>query len=255
MIKQVMHIAASFMMLAGAATASGADMTPGKAVVSFVDGAAAVFSKERAPGQPLKKGDRLGKDDEVRVGAGSRVEIRFPDGTVMRLSEKSRLVMNDVRYDRKSENKNLKVNLGVGSLWANVKRLLTPDSQVEVKTGNAVAGVRGTIYRVNVSGDQSALVRVYDGSVSVAGLPRGETGDPPSRISAPSPAPGPHEVAPPMHEVTMEEWHVIVKAMQEVSISSAGAASQPRDFDPKTDADDWVRWNRERDRQGGINGN
>ena len=46
----------------------------------------------------------------------------------------------------------------------------------------------------------------------------------------------------------MEEWHVIVKSFQQVSISPQGVASQPKDFDPKTDADDWVKWNQERDK-------
>jgi hypothetical protein len=52
-----------------------------------------------------------------------------------------------------------------------------------------------------------------------------------------------------MHEVTMEEWVVIVKAMQQISISSQGVASKPQDFDPKADADDWVKWNQERDKR------
>jgi hypothetical protein len=51
-----------------------------------------------------------------------------------------------------------------------------------------------------------------------------------------------------MHEVSMEEWTVIVKAMQQISISPQGIASKPQDFDPKSDADDWVKWNQERDK-------
>jgi hypothetical protein len=47
----------------------------------------------------------------------------------------------------------------------------------------------------------------------------------------------------------MEEWTVIVKAMQQISISPQGVATQPQDFDPKADADDWVKWNLERDKQ------
>ncbi len=46
----------------------------------------------------------------------------------------------------------------------------------------------------------------------------------------------------------MEEWVVIVKAMQQISISSQGVALKPKDFDPQADADDWVNWNRERDK-------
>ncbi len=256
MTKQFISIAAALtVLLAIGTTVPGAEMSTGTALVTTVDGTARVFSKEKTTGRLLKKGDRIGKEDEVRVGEDSRIELRFPDGTVMRLSEKSRLAMRELQYDKKSESKNVKVNLGVGKLWANVKKLLTPDSAVEVKTGNAVAGVRGTVYRVNVSDDQSAVIKVYDGAVSVASLPRDERGMPSGQVSAPVPVPGPHEVAPPMHEVTMDEWHVIVKAMQQITIPSSGTASQPQDFDPKADADDWVRWNQERDKQGTISNN
>jgi len=236
---------ALFVAIAAAAdkSASGAE-----AVVTLVEGSAQVFTRGEAHGRTLKKGERLGKDHEVRVGEKSRVEIRFPDGTVMRLWEKSRLAMNEVQFDKKTESKNLKVNLGVGKLWAKVKKLATPDSSVEVKTGNAVAGVRGTVYRVNVDEDQSAMVKVYDGSVYVASPPKEGAGKPPTQVSAPVPVPGPHEVPPPYHEVSMEEWTAIVKAMQQITISPQGVPSKPQDFDPKADADDWVRWNQERDK-------
>jgi hypothetical protein len=102
---------------------------------------------------------------------------------------------------------------------------------------------------VNVEEDKSALVKVYDGSVYVANPPKDESGRPPREVSAPVPVPGPHEVPPPYHEVTMEEWHVIVKSFQQVTISPDGVASQPQDFDPEADADDWVKWNQERDKQ------
>lgn len=231
------------------AIASGKRSTGSDATVTFVDGHVRVFTQHKRSGKILKKGDKLGKKHEVRVGEKSRIEIRFPDGTLMRLSEKSRLAMSEVQYDRKTESKNIKVNLGIGKLWAKVKKLITPDSSVEVKTGNAVAGVRGTVYRVNVEEDKSAMVRVYDGSVYVAGPPKNEAGKSMPQFSPPAAVPGPHEVPPPMHEVTMEEWHMIVKAMQQITISSEGVAAQPQDFDAQADADDWVKWNQEMDKQ------
>ena len=251
-MKPLTYLTGLFLMVSFLTTgdyALAASKSETDAIITALDGKAQVFVQNKKAGKKLKKGDILGKNDEVRVGERSRIEIRFPDGTVMRLSEKSRLAMNEVSYDKNTKSKNLKVKLGVGKLWANVRKLVTPDSSVEVKTGNAVAGVRGTVYRMNVENDNSATVKVYDGSVYVASPPKDETGKPPSQVSAPVPVPGPHEVPPPVHEVTMEEWHVIVKAMQQISISAQGVASQPQDFDAKSDADDWVKWNQERDKQ------
>ena len=63
------------------------------------------------------------------------------------------------------------------------------------------------------------MVKVYDGSVYVANPPNERLGKPLSTAFCTRTVPGPHEVPPPCHEVTMEEWHVIVKAMQQISIS------------------------------------
>jgi len=223
-------------------------LSDSEATAAIVEGKARVYKKGDTTGSALKQGDTIRKDSTIKVAEKSRVEILFPDGTIMRLSDKSQLVMNDIAYDRKSEGKNVKVNLSFGKVWAKVRKLVTPDSRVEVNTGNAVAGVRGTVYQVNVDEDKSALVKVYDGSVSVASPPK-EVAKPATQVSGPVPVAGPHEVPPPQHEVSMEEWTVIVKAMQQISISPQGVASKPQDFDARADADDWVKWNQERDKQ------
>ncbi len=217
-------------------------------MVTMIEGTAQSFAPGTATGMRIKKGDRLTKDREVKVGEKSRMELRFPDKTVMRLAEKSTLKLSEISYDKKTGTKNFKVALAVGKMWANVKKLVTSDSAVEVKTVNAVAGVRGTVYRVNVEEDKSAMVKVYDGSVYVTSPPK-EVPKPSSEVSGPVQVPGPHEVPPPVREVTVEEWQVIIKSMQQITISPQGVASQPQDFTPQEDADDWVKWNQERDKQ------
>ncbi|MCK9420442.1 MAG: FecR family protein [Nitrospirae bacterium] len=226
-----------------AAESGGSD-----AVVTVIQGTARVYSREATKGRGIKKGDRIKEDQEVRVAKKSRIEMRFPDGTVMRLAEKSRLKMNDLAFNKKTESKNVEVDLAVGKLWATVKKLGTPDSSVVVKTSNAVAGVRGTVYQVNVFEDKSAKVKVYDGEVFVANPPR-DAAQPTDKVTAPHPVAGPHAVPPPMHEVSMEEWTVIVKAMQQISISPQGVASKPQVIDPQADTDAWVKWNQERDKE------
>src|SRR5512142_1688596 len=219
-----------------------------EATVTTVRGSAKVYRSGSTAGRQLHKGDKLKKEDEVKVAEKSRLEILFADGTVMRLAERSSLRMNELAFDKETDRKNVKVGLSLGKLGANVKKLKTDDSSVEVKTSNAVAGVRGTVYRVNVDEDKSALVKVYDGEVYVANPPR-DASKPIDKATAPHEVAGPHAVPPPYHEVSMEEWTAIVKAMQQIRISSDGKPSQPEDFDPKADADDWVKWNQKRDKE------
>jgi hypothetical protein len=242
-ITLVLFVLAMFFAAAAMASESGTN----DAVVTVLQGSARVYSKGVAKGRLLKQGDILKKDQEVKVAKRSRMEIRFPDGTIMRLAEKSHLKLNQLSFNKQTENKNVKVDLSIGKLWANVKKLITPDSSVEVRTSNAVAGVRGTVYRVNVEDDKSAVVKVYDGSVYVANPPR-DTSSQEGMMTPPHEVSGPHAVSPPYHEVSMEEWTAIVKAMQQITISPQGIPSKPQDFDPKADSDDWVKWNQERDK-------
>jgi hypothetical protein len=236
-------------VLAGISSVLQANDTGGSdAVVSVLQGAARAYSKGDTKGHALKKGDRIKKDQDVKVAAKSRLEMRFPDGTVMRLSEKSRIRLSELSFDKKTAGKKVKVELSNGKLWAKVKKLATPDSLVEVQTSNAVAGVRGTMYRVNVEEDRSAVVTVYDGTVYVANPPRSASGQD-DAVTAPRPVAGPTEVPTPHHEVSMEEWTAIVTAMQQLTISPQGVPSKPQEFDPGAEQDDWVKWNKKRDKE------
>lgn len=218
------------------------------ASVTMVKGSVKAYRTGGKIGKPLKKGDLISKDLEIRVAEKARIELRFPDGTVMRLAERSRLRMNEISYNSKTDGKKVNVGLSLGKLWAKVKKLATEDSSVEVKTSNAVAGVRGTVYGVHVEEDASSLVRVYDGSVSVANSPKSES-EGRSKAMAPHEVAGPHEVPPPYHEVSREEWTAIVRAMQQIRISPQGIPTKPEVFDADAVADDWVKWNQERDRE------
>jgi len=148
-------------------------------MMTMIVGTARVYATGSKTGRVLKKGDMLRKEREARTSRKSRLEIRFPDSTVIRLAERAFLKINQLSFDKKTKNKRFKVELGIGKLWAKIRKLLTPDSSVEVRTSYAVAGVRGTVYRVNVEEDTSALVRVSDGTVYVANPPREgiKTGD------------------------------------------------------------------------------
>lgn len=230
-----------------ASSAGAAEQT--NARVTLLEGSARVFSAERPKSAPLKKGDHLTKGEEVKVGERSRLEIRFPEGSVMRLSENTAVTIGDVLYRNKNGDKTISISLAIGRIWAKVRRFATANSRVEVRTSNAVAGVRGTVYRVNAEEDRSAVIRVYDGTVAVEGIPRGRSDRLPS---PPVEVPGPHVVPPPYHEVTREEWHVIVGSFQQVTVTPDGRPSEPSDFNPGDDRDEWVRWNQKHDNNVGF---
>jgi hypothetical protein len=152
----------------------------------------------------------------------------------------------------------------VGNVWAKVAKTVGGDSRFEVKTENAVAGVRGTTFRVDAAVDRSVVVKVYSGTVAVAGgrIPRPEHGasdadaeptrteDPLKVAAAPTGEPPKKvrkQVAGPK-QVTKEQWEKIVTSMMVVRVSADGTATEPETFAMADKGqDDWEEWNRERD--------
>ncbi|HLB05951.1 MAG TPA: FecR family protein [Thermodesulfobacteriota bacterium] len=209
------------------------------ASVSFLEGSA-FKSKNGKDWKPLSKGHSLNVGDSVKTGNKSRLELTLPDGSKVRFSENTNFKVEASLF--KDEERSFGVKMFLGKVWAKVSKAKKVSS-FEVKTANAVAGVKGTTYRIDVEEDTSSLVRVYDGEVVVGSLPIGIEG----KGRKPEYVPGPTEVPGP-HEVTREEWTYIVKSWQQITISPIGIASKPVSFTREEDRDEWVAWNQEKDK-------
>jgi hypothetical protein len=225
-------------------------MTKGEAQVTALKGNAEIICTGQKEPRSLKTKDFVAVGCEVSTGVASRLEMVLPDRSVIRFSEKTKfkLIQSEVSKDEKK--RAIKIAVPVGKIWTNVRKALwSRDNKFEVSCQNAVAGVRGTVYRLDVESDQSAVVKVYDGEVAVAGIPKTQQASvpsfgPPKPVSGPTAVPGPKPVS-------MEQWVYIVKSMQQISITSDGQAQEPKDFTEAEDMDDWVKWNKKRDEKYG----
>ena len=217
-----------------AAAPRAADRPAPAALVTFLDGKATRTASGRT--DALAQGSALREGDRIDTGKRTRLELTLADGSVVRLGPLSRATLERARFGSTPEDRTFSARLFVGAVWANVAKAVAGDARFEVRTENAVAGVRGTTFRVDAAQDRSVVVRVYGGVVAVAsGLPRPEQrpGEPRREI------PGPEEV-------TREQWERIVTEMMEVRVSAAGAPEDPRAFALSAD-DPWEDWNRARD--------
>jgi len=177
-------------------------------------------------------------------GKKSLLELTLPDYSIIRFAENTRFKLLQADVDNTGA-RNVKVAVSLGKVWSNVRKSLGGNGGFEVSCVNAVAGVRGTIYRMDVEADKSALVKVYDGEVSVAGVkPVSQMA--PKVTGAPKPVAGPKIIAGPK-PVSMKEWVYIVKSMQQIQIRTDGKAEEPKDFTEAEDRDAWVDWNKARD--------
>jgi hypothetical protein len=222
------------------------DIGKGSATVSFLKGSAEILELGKGPWNYLKLNDALEEGDQVRTQEGAQMELRLADGSRLRFAGNSEFKVVRMEAGGPSAPRDVNVHVTLGKAWASVAKTIGVKGNFELASDKAVAGVRGTVYRMNVEQDRSALVRVYDGTVHVTGGGKAAEAPkpigPPTRISGPTPIPGPHKVS-------MEEWTVIIKAMQQVRIGADGVPEKPRDFTEKEDRDEWVEWNKARDRE------
>ena len=120
---------------------------------------------------PLAIGTLIELKDTLKVSGGN-LKFELNDGSQIALADKSELFIDDAKF----EGQNCTSFLGTlkgGSLWTKVKKLLG-GAKYEVKTDRAVAGVRGTIFRIDADtlikaakGRHATIVRVTEGVVRV----------------------------------------------------------------------------------------
>jgi ferric-dicitrate binding protein FerR (iron transport regulator) len=205
----------AILLVAGTAFAAGTRVT-------FLVGSADVRRSGKAI--PVRVPMALQPGDSIKVARESRLEVRYPDNTILRLDENSRLVVTA------NSGKPEPTLLG-GKAWANVTKVGKGGKGFGLRTPTAVAAVRGTVFRMNEA-DSSANVRLYEGRVDV-GRPQKN-----GQISGP-------------REVSLQQWVHLLHG--EEIVCGKGGNWTSRRFDVASDLKDpWVRFNTERDRALGL---
>ena len=208
--------------------------------VTFLAGEATRSAAGKA--EKLQVGSLVYAGDVLETRRRTRLEVKLADQSVVRLGPVSRAVLERAVFGKSVEDREVSARLAVGRIWANVAKAVGGEARFEVQTENAVAGVRGTTFRVDAAKDRSVVVKVYSGTVAVAGgkIPRPEHGAPQGKGER-------RQVAGPQ-EVTREQWEKIVTEMMQVRVSAAGVPAEPEAFAlAKAAGDEWEEWNRSRD--------
>lgn len=222
---------ASFLLAALAAPppSAGAAKT---GQVSALEGRA---QRSRAGGarSELRVGVAVAQGDILETGEEARLEIRFSDASLLRLGPQAKLQLAEAHFA--AGRRRLSARLFFGKLWAKVTAAIQGEQKFQVETENAVAGVRGTTFRVDANPDRSVRVRVYEGEVAVG------------RSASPAP-PGERREVPGPQEVTREQWEKLVGRQMQIVVSADGTPGEPEPFSPEAEQDDaFVRWNLQRD--------
>lgn len=128
---------------------------------------------------PVKQGLWLYRGDQIWTGENSWIEVQFEESARVRVDASSRVIvvaglLREVDPEDGKERPTLR--LLVGRIWVHVADALSRLRNFSVETPSAIAGVRGTIFMVEVGVTGRSVVSVYEGVVAVAtpAAPRSE---------------------------------------------------------------------------------
>lgn len=143
-------------------------VTPAPATVTAVNGNVRVKAGEVAF-RPLQAGDQLKGGESVITGPRSSASFRFADGTTLTQQASSKLSFGRLAAYGKTGMVSTEISLDSGRLEASAARQLAPAGGFQVRTPVAVAGLRGTAFRVNVAEDGKRMSNeVTEGVVAVS---------------------------------------------------------------------------------------
>jgi len=154
------------LLVAGLAPATGAASVGAVAALTGQATRAPVGGAEA----PLAVGQAIELLDTVRVARGE-LEVRLNDGSLLLLAQGSELAVREADFEGQ-ERKTFLARLRLGALWAKVTHAVAGSSaKFEVESEQAVAGVRGTVFEVQVvsaADGPSTHVAVSEGKVAVS---------------------------------------------------------------------------------------
>ncbi|HYV46682.1 MAG TPA: FecR family protein [Myxococcaceae bacterium] len=227
--------------------------------------------------EAIKQGAEVELGDTLTVGQDSDVKITLNDESLLLVGANSTLRIDEAKFEG-LERKAFSARLVLGKVWAKVTKAVSgSDAKFEVTTDRAVAGVRGTVFRVDATKLLSAAssstaplpkkgvqtqttVKVSVGRVAVEAMvrnmamgatpPPGETGSattgtsPGTKTAAATPPAGGKkerkQVAGPQ-QISKEQWEKkFVELQQHQAITVGEELWQQADWSPEQDKDEFA---------------
>ncbi|TME55662.1 MAG: FecR domain-containing protein [Chloroflexi bacterium] len=113
-------------------------------------------------------GEALSAGSSVRTGHAGRAAIQFPDGSFIRMSSDTALTVTSAQLNKDGTLQSAGVAQKIGRTLSNVQHLIS-GSSFHVGGHSVSAEVRGTQFEVLVRANGTNLIKVFDGTVKVAG--------------------------------------------------------------------------------------
>jgi len=128
-----------------------------KGSVTSMEGDVVIFPKNGNKGRKVKMDEIISEGDRIVTQENGKVEITLDNGNKLSLNSSSEIIIKNLKQDTKTGNYENTFESDYGKIKAIVEKIGSK-STFEVKTPNAVCGVRGTIMYLDIV---TALTTAY----------------------------------------------------------------------------------------------
>ncbi|MCB1045641.1 MAG: FecR domain-containing protein [Calditrichaeota bacterium] len=218
--------------------------------VVFLEGDLSLRNAEttRSAWQPAGLDSSFSQGDLLRTGRSSRAELTIQQQSRIRLAPETQLEVQRLIGEGEDDLAEARLHLDEGEIWAEVNGLDEGEDLFEISSDLAGAAITGTAFSLSSrqgGAEPETRLRVWHGEVRISNAPwkmdqleATEVGKAGPR-KAPSSVKGPQSVAGPK-SVSLDEWLLIVKDMQEVVIGAGGQVVSQGSFND-TETDPWMK--------------
>jgi hypothetical protein len=136
---------------------------PNKLTVTHLEGTAT------ADGSDVSDGGSFPPDAVFKTGPNSKMELTYPDGSIVRMGENSSIKPGCDENPANQIPVNIRITLLLGKVWSKVTKAVGSDRQFNVSTERSGGGVRGTEFEVEVLSTVDRY-QVGEGKVEVTNI-------------------------------------------------------------------------------------
>lgn len=138
--------------------------------VTQIEGRVDILREGKLPAALARLGDSVFVKDVIRTKSSSKAEITFNDATILKVAQRSRIDISEYLIDGGGVSKAV-IDMSRGKVKADVSKTIVAQitkspkaNKFEIRTPNAVAGVRGTDFFVFHSANSTGVL-VTEGKV------------------------------------------------------------------------------------------
>ena len=116
---------------------------------------------------PAERFMRVPENAVITTSAQSTIALRFKSGSLIRLGPNTSVNLEEMMHGAVAGKRRERIKLITGKIWTRVMKLVGQESNFEIRTAHAVAGVRGTAFWVS-TGAQGDTFVVDHGEIFVS---------------------------------------------------------------------------------------